>query len=160
YRAAIFGSQKSDPVEARAAARFALTERPARDTPLSLEFRTLRQVAGRLQAAVRQRTRLRNQFHHLLALTFPELALLTKNLTAGWALELAPRYPTAPGLAAATPVALAAIPYLPEQQRAALLEHAGHSIGSLGGAVAEELVRDQVRQLRHYAARQKRLENL
>jgi transposase len=160
YRAAIFGSQKSDPVEARAAARFALTERPASDTPLSLEFRTLRQVAGRLQAAVRQRTRLRNQFHHLLALTFPELALLTKDLTAGWVLELVHRYPTAPRLAAATPAALAAIPYLPEQQGAALLEHAGHSIGSLCGAVAEELVRDQVRQLRDHAARQKRLENL
>ncbi len=49
----------------------------------------LRQVAGRLQAVVRQRTRLRNQFHHLLALTFPELALLTKDLSAGWVLELA-----------------------------------------------------------------------
>jgi transposase len=160
YRAAIFGSQKSDPVEARAAARFALTERPTGDRPLSPELRTLRQVAGRLQAAVRQRTRLRNQFHHLLALTFPELGLLTKDLAAGWVLELAHRYPTAPLLAAATAADLAAIPYLPEQHRAALLGHARGSIGSLRGAVAEELVRDQVRQLRDGAARQKRLENL
>src|SRR5215468_7717700 len=38
YRAALFGSQKSDPVEARAAARFALTERPPRVRPLSLEW--------------------------------------------------------------------------------------------------------------------------
>src|SRR5262249_62424688 len=73
YRAALFGSKKSDPVEARAAARFALTERPSTDLPLSQELRILRQVAGRLQAVVRQRTRLCNQFHHLLALTFPEL---------------------------------------------------------------------------------------
>src|SRR5262249_30730805 len=31
YRAALFGGQKSDPVEARAAARFALTEKPTTD---------------------------------------------------------------------------------------------------------------------------------
>jgi len=52
YRAALFGSQKSDPVEARAAARFALTEQPTSATPLSRELRTLRQVAGRLQEEV------------------------------------------------------------------------------------------------------------
>jgi transposase len=160
YRAALFGSQKSDPVEARAAARFALTERPARDTPLALELRTLRQVAGRLQAVVRQRTRLINQFHHLLALTFPELALLTKDLAAGWVLELVHRYPTAACLAQATATDLAAIPYLPEAQVAPLLDHARTSIASLDGAAAEELVRDHVRQLRDVGARQKRLENL
>src|SRR5262249_39621708 len=33
YRAAVFGSKKSDPLEAHAAARFALTERPTADTP-------------------------------------------------------------------------------------------------------------------------------
>jgi transposase len=82
YRAALFGSQKSDPVEARAAARFALTERPNSDAPLSPELRTLRQVADRLQA-VRQRTRLLNQLHHLLALAFPELALLGTGQPAG-----------------------------------------------------------------------------
>jgi hypothetical protein len=60
YRAALFGPHKSDPSEARAAARFALSERPRIDNPLSLELRVLRQVAGRLQAVVRQRTRLIN----------------------------------------------------------------------------------------------------
>src|SRR5262249_23043291 len=85
YRAALFGGQKSDPVEARAAARFAVAERPRSDKQLSLELRILRQIAGRLQAVVRQRTRLINQCHHLLALTFPELALLTKHFTAACA---------------------------------------------------------------------------
>ncbi|HZY83461.1 MAG TPA: transposase [Gemmataceae bacterium] len=160
YRAALFGSQKSDPVEARAAARFALTERPTTDIPLSQELRTLRQVAGRLQAVVRQRTRLLNQFHHLLALTFPELALLTKDLAAGWVLELVHRYPTAPLLAAATPAGLATIAYLPDKHVAPLLEQARCSIASLAGATAAELVREQVRQLRESGARQKRLENL
>src|SRR5262249_39320951 len=39
YRAALFGSKKSDPVEARAVARFALTEKPRPDTPRSRELR-------------------------------------------------------------------------------------------------------------------------
>jgi transposase len=160
YRAAVFGSQKSDPVEARAAARFALTERPAAERPVPVSLRGLRQVAARLQAVVRQRTRLRNQFHQLLALTFPELALRTKDLTAGWVLELVYRYPTAAQLAAATPADLAAVPYLPAAHVAPLLADARTSVASLAGATAEELVRDQVRQLRDAGARQQRLENL
>jgi transposase len=160
YRAALFGGKKSDPVEARAAARFALTERPTPDVPLTQELRTLRQVASRLQAVVRQRTRLLNQFHHLLALTFPELALLTKDLAAGWVLELVHRYPSARLLAAAKPIDLADISYLPEKHVAPLLEQARSSIASLGNAAAAELVREQVRQLRDGSARQKRLENL
>jgi transposase len=160
YRAALFGGKKSDAVEARAAARFALAEKPINDIPMSLELRTLRQVAGRLQAVVRQRTRLVNQFHHLLTLTFPELALLTKDLAAGWVLELVQRYPTAPLLAAATPTDLAQIAYLPNKHVAPLLEHARTSIASLDGAAVQELVREQVRQLRDVGARQKRLENL
>jgi transposase len=160
YRVALFGSQKSDPVEARAAARFALTEKPASDTPLSLELRTLRQVAGRLQAVVRQRTRLINQLHHLLALAFPELALLVNDISAGWVLELVHRYPTAARLAEASEADLAAVAYLPEAQVAPLLAQARSSIGSQRGPAVEELVRDQVRQLRDVGARQKRLEKL
>jgi transposase len=160
YRAALFGSQKSDPVEARAAARFALTERPAFDTQLSLPQRLLRQVAGRLQAIVRQRTRLVNQFHHLLALTFPELALVTQDIAAGWVLELIHRYPTARLLADVSSNAIQNVPYLPHAHVDTLLQHARASIASLGGPAAEELVRDHVRQLRDVRARQKRLENL
>jgi len=160
YRAALFGSKKSDPVEARAAARFALTEQPRPDPPRPRELRLLRQVASRLQAVVRQRTRLLNQFHHLLALTFPELALLTKDLAAGWVLELVHRYPTAPLLAQATPTDLAPIAYLPDRHVATLLDHARTSVASLDGPTAEELLREQVRQLRDAGARQKRLENL
>jgi transposase len=159
YRAALFGAKKSDPVEARAAARYALSERPAHTPPMSTELRLLRQVAGRLQATVRQRTRAINQFHHLLALTFPELALLVKDVSLGWVLELVHRYPTAPLLAAAVPADLAAIPYLPDQQIDPLLSHARSSVASLAGPAMEELLRDQVRQLREVQARQKRLEN-
>ena len=160
YRAALFGSQKSDPVEARAAARFAVAEQPAATPPLAHERRVLRQVAGRLQAVVRQRTRLINQLHHLLALAFPELALLTKDLAAGWVLELLHRYPTAACLAGASESDLGNIAYLPARHVAPLLERARSSIASLNGPAAEELVRDQVRQLRDAGARQKRLEKL
>jgi transposase len=102
YRAAVFGSHKSDPIEARAAARYALAERPRPFTPLPDALRDLRQIANRLQAVIRQRTRLINQLHHLMALTFPELGLLTKDFAAGWVLELVHRYPTAERLAQAS----------------------------------------------------------
>ena len=160
YRAALYGSKKSDPYEARACARYALSERPGSVKPMSGEQRTLRQVAGRLQAVVRQRTRLINQLHHLLALAFPELALLVKDIAAGWVLELLHRYPTASLLAAASVAELEAIPYLPHRQIEALLQQARSSIASLTDATVAELVRDQIRQLRDGSARQKRLENL
>jgi len=160
YRAALFGNKKSDPIEAQAAARFAVSERPAHTPPLAAELRTLRQVAGRLQAVVRQRTRLINQFHHLLALSFPELALLIKDISVGWVLELVHRYPTAQLLGRAAASDLDNIPYLPDRHIDVLLQHARSSIGSQSGPAVEELVRDQVRQLRDVRARQKRLENL
>jgi transposase len=160
YRAALYGSKKSDPIEAQAAARYALSERPASTTPLSMEMRTVRQVATRLQATVRQRTRLINQLHHLLVLAFPELALLVKDISLGWVLELVHRFPTAQLLAAASDKDLANIPYLPDKHIPKLLQHARSSVASLSGTTIEELVRDQVRQLRDTFARQKRLENL
>jgi hypothetical protein len=49
YRAALFGSKKTDPIEACAAARFALSERPAPVKIMPPALRTLRQVAGRLR---------------------------------------------------------------------------------------------------------------
>ena len=158
YRAALFGAKKSDPVEARAAARFALTQRPAPAVAVSPPLRLLRQVAGRLQSVVRQRTRLINQLHHLLALSFPELALLVKDVSQGWVLEVVHRYPTAELLGAACAADLDAIAYLPAKQIEPLLRHARASIASLDGPAVEELVRDQVRQLRDTTARQKRLE--
>ncbi len=158
YRAALFGSKKSDPVEARAAARFAVNEKTTPVKMPSAELRTLRQVASRLQAVVRQRTRLINQFHLLLALTFPELALLVKDIASGWVLTLCERYPTAKLLAAASAHDLGQIPYLPENLIDSLLEHARTAIASLEGDTVAELVRDQVRQLRDVRARQLRLE--
>ncbi len=159
YRAALFGAKKSDPVEARAAARYALAEKPTPANLMSDELRTLRQVAGRLQATVRQRTRLVNQLHHLLALTFPELALLVNDIATGWVLELCCRYPTAKQLATAAADDIGQIPYLPHKLIEPLLEQARSSIASLHDDAVAELVRDQIRQLRDARARQLRLEN-
>jgi transposase len=160
YRAALFGAKKSDAVEARACARFAVSERPRPTPALSAALRVLRQVATRLQATVRQRTRLINQLHQLLVLAFPELALLVENISLGWVLELLHRYPTAALVAAAGADDLGAIPYLPDEQIGPLLEQARLSIASLQGPTLGELVRDQVRQLRDTIARQQRLEGL
>jgi transposase len=114
----------------------------------------------RLQAVVRQRTRLINQLHQLLVPAFHELALLVKDVSLGWVLELLNRYPTAALLAKAGDADLAAIPYLPEERITDLLAHARSSIGSLSDPTIAELVRDQVRQLRDVNARQQRLEEL
>jgi transposase len=160
YRVAVYGHQKSDPIEARACARYALTERPPAGPAVAPEMVPLRQVAARLQAVVRQRTRLVNQLHQLLARTFPELAVLVKDIATGWVLELLTRYPTARGLARATEADLQAVPYLPHDRVAALSAAARDSVGALSGAIAEDLVRDQVRQVRDSTARQKRLESL
>src|SRR5262245_9602974 len=160
YRVAVYGHQKSDPVEARACARYALSEQPTASPAVAPKLVPLRQVAARLQAVVRQRTRLVNQLHQLLARTFPELAVLVQDITTGWVLELLTRYPTARLLASATDADLQAIPYLPHDRVAGLLAAARDSVGSLAGGVAEDLVRDQVRQVRDTQARQKRLESL
>jgi len=98
--------------------------------------------------------------HHRRALTFPERALLVKDLAAGWVLELIHRSPPATRLADATDADRDDIAYLPPQHRAPLREHARSSIGSLSGPAIEELLRDPVRQRRDVGARQKRLENL
>lgn len=160
YRLGIYGPKKSDPIEARACARFAVSERPKPMPAISNERQRLRQIALRLQAVVKQRTRLICQLHQLLARTFPELALLVKEIATGWVLELVHRYPTAQRLAQATTADLEAVPYLPHDRVAELLAGASASIGSLHGELADELVRDQVRQVRDCTARQKRLENL
>jgi transposase len=160
YRLAIFGQHKSDPVEAQACARFALTERPKASTIASTELARLRQVAGRLQALLRQRTRLVNQLHQLLARTFPELAMLVSNISTGWCLELLQRYPTVRLLAQAAADDLRDIPYLPHARIDELLSRARDSVASLDGRVMERLVIEQVQQVRDVKARQKRLENL
>lgn len=160
YRTAIFGHKKSDPVDSAAVARFAVTEAPKATPMVPPAVHLLRQIAARLDAQSRHCTRVVNQLHHLMARVFPELALVAHDLSAGWVLALLKRYPTAAKLAAAKPAALQAIPYLQDEWIPPLQTHAKASIGSLTGPVAEQLVRDQVRQVREAKMRHKSLEKL
>ena len=160
YRAAIFGHKKSDAAESTAAARFALTEKPKPMPVAAPAVHQLCQIASRLESQIRQCTRLINQLHNLLARAFPELALLVKDLSAGWVLALLDRYPTAAKLAAAHASSLEKIRYLPHEHISALLEQARTSVASLTGPVAEELVRDLAGQLKDALVRHKALEKL
>jgi transposase len=160
YRVALFGSKKSDPVEAHACARFAITEKPKATPPLTPAIRTLAQIASRLESQARQNTRARNQLHNLLARTFPEFALLVKDLSAGWVLTVLERYPSAAQLAKARPSALEKIPYLPHEHIPVLLQHARASVASLTGPAIETLVRGLAGQVKDAQVRQKALEKL
>jgi hypothetical protein len=142
YRVAIFGSKKSDPVEAHACARFGVTERPKATPALTPELRTLCQIASRLESQARQNTRVLNQLHNLLARTFPELARLVKDLGTGWVLKLLQRYPTAAQLAKARPSAIKTIAYLPHEHIPVIMQQARTSVASLTGPAAEALVLD------------------
>jgi transposase len=160
YRAAIFGSKKSDPVEAQACARYALTENPKATTLLTAKQHLLGQIGSRLESQARQSTRVVNQLHNLLARTFPELALLVRDFSVGWILALLERYPTAAKLARARTSALEKIPYLPHERIPELLASARISVASLTGPVAGELVRDLVGQVKDARSRQKSLEKM
>jgi transposase len=160
YRAAIFGTKKSDPVEAQACARYALTENPTATTLLSAKQHLLGQIASRLESQARQNTRVVNQLHNLLARTFPELALLVHDISAGWILTVLERYPTAAKLARARTSALEKIPYLPCERIPDLLASARASVASLTGPAAGALVRDLVRQVKNARLGQKSLEKM
>jgi transposase len=160
YRVAIFGSKKSDPVEAHACARFAVTENPKPTPMLTPAMRTLGQIASRLESQARQNTRVLNQLHNLLARTFPELALLVKDLGTGWVLTVLERYPSAAQLAKARPSALAKIPYLPRELIPVLVEQAHASVASLTGPAIQTLVRDLAGQVKDAHIRQKSMQKL
>ena len=82
-------------------ARFAVVELPAATMPVSPAMYLLREVAGRLQAKVKQSTQAINRLHNLLARVFPELANLTDDIATAWVLQLLDKHPTAQRLAQA-----------------------------------------------------------
>jgi transposase len=148
YQKAHFPKRTTDDTESQAMARFAVVEQPEATPASSRQMVALREVAGRLQARVKQTTRAINQLHNLMARAFPELAALTEDISAGWVLTLLEKYPTAGRIAAAHPASLEKIPYLPAGLAAAVHEAARRSVASLTGEHAEALVREQVAQVR------------
>src|SRR5262249_47302391 len=135
YQKAHFPKRTTDDTESQAMARFAVVESPAATLPLPPQMVLLREVAGRLQAQVKQTTQAINRLHNLLARVFPELATLANDFAAGWVLTLLDKYPTAERIAQARLSSIAKIPHLPEDKAAALHQAAQQSVGSLSGAV-------------------------
>jgi transposase len=148
YREAISPKRKADPVDSACAARFALRERPAATAALPTAVHRLREVASRLGAQIRHRTRLVNQLHNLLARVFPELDMIVAHLPVQWVLELLERYPTPTRLARARLTTLQAIPYADVDKVRQLHQAARNSIGTFDGETAALLVRNLVQQLR------------
>jgi transposase len=160
YQKAHFPKRTTDDTESQAMARFAVVEQPKASPASPTAMDLLRELAGRLQAQVKQSTQAINRLHNLLARVFPELATLTKDIAAGWVLQLLDKYPTAPRIAQARLSSLEKIPYLPQDKARAIHQAAQHSVGSLQGEVAQQLVRELVSQLRHCQATEHKLRQL
>jgi transposase len=149
YQKAHFPKRTTDDTESQAMARFAVVELPGATAAVAPAMTLLREVAGRLQAKVKQSTQASNRLHNLLARVFPELAHLTEDLTAAWVLHLLGKYPTAQRIAQARLASLQQIPYLGAELAAQVHLAAQQSVACLHGDVAEALVRDLVAGVRH-----------
>jgi transposase len=149
YQKAHFPKRTTDDTESQAMARFAVVELPGATAAISPAMSLLREVAGRLQAKVRQSTQALNRLHNLLARVFPELATLTDDLAASWVLQLLDKYPTAQRIGQARLATLEKIPYLTPELAGQVHLVAQQSVACLSGDVAETLVRDLVAQVRH-----------
>jgi transposase len=149
YQKAHFPKRTTDDTESQAMARFAVVEQPAATAPTTPAMTLLREVAGRLQAKVKQSTQAINRLHNLLARVFPELATLTDDVAAAWVLHLLDKYPSAERIAQARLHTLQKIPYLSPELAEQVRLAAQQSIASLRGEVAEALIRDLVAQVRH-----------
>jgi transposase len=160
YQKAHFPKRTSDDTDSQALARFAVVEQPAA-TPAPLSpLLLLSEVAGRLQAQVKQSTQAINRLHNLLARVFPELATLANNFSARWLLQLLEHYPSAERIAGARLSSLEKIPYLPADKAQELQQAAQQSVASLRGPVAETLVRDLVGQVRESQGAEQKMRQL
>jgi transposase len=160
YQKAHFPKRTTDDTESQAMARFAVVELPAATPAVSPALTLLREVAGRLQAKVKQSTQAINRLHNLLARVFPELANLTDDLSAGWVLALLDKYPTAQRLGQARLSTLQNTPYLTPELAAQIHLCAQQSVACLSGPVAETLMRDLVAQVRHTQQAEHQLRDL
>jgi len=160
YQKAHFPKRTTDDTESQAMARFAVVEQPPATPALAAPLALLREVAGRLQAKVKQSTQAINRLHNILARVFPELATLTEDISASWVLHLLDQYPSADRIARARLTSLHKIPYLAPELAQQVQLAAQQSVASLTGEVAQALVRDLVAQVRHTQQGEKELHHL
>jgi transposase len=160
YRLAHMPSKKSDKAEAEAMARFAVVERPDASFTILPQFALLQQIASRLQGLSKDLTRCVNRFHGLISNVFPELAIVQKDVTAQWVLELLQKWPTPERLVKADPQRVKAIRYLGDEKADELLQHARKSVGTLRGENAEQLVKVMVAEVRHATEAKEAMEKM
>ena len=160
YQKAHFPKRTTDDTESQAMARFAIVEQPAATAPTGPAMIVLREVAGRLQAKVKQSTQAINRLHNLLARVFPELATMTDDIACAWVLRLLDKYPSAERIAQARLHSLQKIPYLSQELAEQVQLAAQQSIASLRGHVAEELIRDLVAQVRQSQQAEQQMRHL
>ena len=160
YQKSHFPKRTTDDTESQAMARFAVVELPGATPPISPAMTMLREVAGRLQAKVKQSTQAINRLHNLVARVFPELDNIVNDISAAWTLELLDKYPTAERLGLAHLATLQKIPYLAPEVAEQLHFVAQQSVACLTGDVAETLVRDLVAQVRDSQQAEQRMRRL
>lgn len=160
YQRAHFPKRKSDATESYAMARFAVVERPEASPATNEQTAVLADIAGRLHTQAGDATRAVNRLHKWLALAFPELATVVADLSAFSILTLLKDYPTPASLARAELSSLTAIPYLGQKKAARIQAAAQHSVGTFGGPLAEDVIRDAVEQVQHAQGTKKKLEKL
>ena len=160
YQKAHFPKRTTDDTESQAMARFAVVEQPNATPAASSEMVLLREIAGRLQAQVKQTTQAVNRLHNLLARAFPEFATLTPDIAAGWVLQLLDKYPTAERVARAHLDSLVKIPYLSRDRAEAIQRAAQASVATLRGTLAEALIRNHAAQVRNSQNIEKDLKQL
>ena len=95
YREAHYDKRKADPIESLACARFAVVEKPQPMPAPDAAFGALRNTVSALEACATNLTRLVNQLYMLLALSFPEFAVVISDISKGYALKMLAKYPTA-----------------------------------------------------------------
>jgi transposase len=160
YHRAHSPKRKSDSTESHAMARYAVVERPESSHGRPAAFAALRRVASRLEGQTKQSTRLINQLHETLSASFPELATIITDLSAGWVLQLLEKYPTNQRIAAARLSSLEKVPFIPNGMAEKLQIAAKTSVGTLDGEIAEALIEELVSELRHSLAEEKRWREL
>ena len=160
YRKAHFDKRKADPVESLACARFAVVERPSPQQPTPPEFSQLRDIVALLEASAKQRTRLVNQLHGLLARSFPELAKITGNIAARWVLGLLAKYPTPQRIVAARRDSLLKIPHMTPENADSIVAAAKRTTASAKGLLVEKLIKQKVGAILSEINEAKQLEDL
>ncbi len=92
-------------------------------------------------------TRLINQLHMLLAISFPEFAVIISDISKGYALKILEKYPTAKRLGNAKVSSLSQVPYLRKELARKLYESAKKTTAHANDLTSEALIKAKVREI-------------